>query len=252
MPPPLDAWRIAAEPHYRAAGDEIERFEAAFGERRPVLLEGPSGCGKTRFVAFMAWRLRRPLFTVTGAEGLRDTPQPDGPLARAARHGGIGHLVGWAGPHAGAEAAALLQALADARREPRLGGPAAARPLHPDFALVLSCRPGQLPLPPAARRLCCPLRLAYPNAETETAVVMQESGIGLATAASLVALGTRFRRLSGEGLVDGASTRMLVRAAMLIRAGASPLEACRVAMVAPLTDDRDLAEALTATLEASF
>ena len=56
------------EPFYVPVLDEIERFEAAYRQKIPVLLKGPTGCGKTRFVEHMAWRLGRPL-TVIGRRG---------------------------------------------------------------------------------------------------------------------------------------------------------------------------------------
>ena len=56
----MDEYRIEAEPIYRAAGDEIALFEAAYEDRLPVMLKGPTGCGRTRVVEHMAWRLGRP------------------------------------------------------------------------------------------------------------------------------------------------------------------------------------------------
>ena len=52
-------------PYYEPIGDEIEVFEAAYGQKLPLLLKGPTGCGKTRFMEYMAWRLKRPLITVS-------------------------------------------------------------------------------------------------------------------------------------------------------------------------------------------
>lgn len=57
----LEDFMIVEEPFYRASGDELELFEAAYEMRIPVMLKGPTGCGKTRFVEHMAWRLGRPL-----------------------------------------------------------------------------------------------------------------------------------------------------------------------------------------------
>src|SRR5690606_15595262 len=71
----------------------------------PVLLKGPSGCGKTRFVEHMAWRLGRPLITVschndmTASDLLgrflidhESTRWSDGPLTRAVREGALCYL----------------------------------------------------------------------------------------------------------------------------------------------------------------
>ncbi len=56
----------AAEPiaYYLPIGDECELFEHAYHRRLPLLLKGPTGCGKTRFIAHMAAKLKRPLFTI--------------------------------------------------------------------------------------------------------------------------------------------------------------------------------------------
>ncbi len=56
---------IDREPYYEAIGGEIALFEAAYASQIPVLLKGPTGCGKTRFMEYMAWRLKRPLITVS-------------------------------------------------------------------------------------------------------------------------------------------------------------------------------------------
>ena len=69
------------------------------------MLKGPTGCGKTRFIEHMAWRLKRPLVTVSCHDDLsaadlvgrfliRDngTVWQDGPLTRAVRLGAICYL----------------------------------------------------------------------------------------------------------------------------------------------------------------
>ena len=71
-------------------------------------------------------------------------------------------------------------------------------------------------------------------------------------AARLVALGERTRRLKGHGLDEGASTRMLVHAGALIARGIDAAMACRMAIVHPVTDDPDMAQALDAAVAASF
>ena len=93
---------ITEQPYYEAIGNEIEVFEAAYQNQLPVLLKGPTGCGKTRFMEHMAWRLERPLITVSCHDDLTasdlvgrflirggETVWVDGPLARA--QGGVQH-----------------------------------------------------------------------------------------------------------------------------------------------------------------
>ncbi|MDH3380864.1 MAG: MoxR family ATPase, partial [Gammaproteobacteria bacterium] len=60
-----DEYFVNHEPYYAQQGTEIELFEAAYRNQIPVLLKGPTGCGKTRFMEHMAWRLERPLITVS-------------------------------------------------------------------------------------------------------------------------------------------------------------------------------------------
>ena len=60
----IEEFLVRAEPYYRAVGDEMELFAAAYQQHIPVLLKGPTGCGKTRFVEYMAWMLGRPLTVI--------------------------------------------------------------------------------------------------------------------------------------------------------------------------------------------
>src|SRR5688572_20163211 len=89
-----EARLIEREPYYEPLGDEIGLFEAAYASQIPLLLKGPTGCGKTRFMEYMAWRLKRPLITVSCHDDLtaadlvgrylitnNETVWVDGPLA---------------------------------------------------------------------------------------------------------------------------------------------------------------------------
>ena len=78
----------------------------------------------------------------------------------------------------------------------------------------------------------------------------REAGTDADLAGTLVAIGERSRNLQGHGLDEGASTRMLIHAGRLVRAGL-PLEAAvRSSIVLPITDDHDIREALGAAVEA--
>ena len=96
---------IEQEPFYATQGKEVEIFEAAYRNCIPVLLKGPTGCGKTRFMEHMAWRLERPLVTVSCHDDLTasdlvgryliiggETRWIDGPLAQAVRIGALCYL----------------------------------------------------------------------------------------------------------------------------------------------------------------
>jgi len=84
----------------------------------------------------------------------------------------------------------------------------------------------------------------------EAAIVAREAGTDVELAGTLVAIAERSRNLQGHGLDEGASTRMLIHAGRLVRAGL-PLEAAvRSSIVLPITDNQDIREALSAAIEA--
>jgi nitric oxide reductase NorQ protein len=56
----------------------------------------------------------------------------------------------------------------------------------------------------------------------------------------------------GFGLDEGASTRMLVHAALLVVQGLAITKACRLAIVDALSDDADVDAALGCALDAAF
>ncbi len=71
-------------------------------------------------------------------------------------------------------------------------------------------------------------------------------------AAKLVKIGTAARNLKGHGLDEGISTRLLVYAATLIKGGVEPRDACRMALVRPITDDADIRATLDHAIDAVF
>jgi len=261
---PVDAYRIAFEPYYQAQGNECALFEAAYAQRVPVLLKGPTGCGKTRFVEHMAWRLKRPLVTVacnddTSAADLtgrwlldaQGTRWHDGPLTVAARAGAICYLDEMV--EARADTLVVVHPLTDTRRMLALDKHNELVQAHPDFLLVASYNPNaHKQLKPATRQRFCALDFQYPPADVEATIVAHESGVSPDVALRLVTLAARTRRLQGHGLQEGASTRMLVHAGQLIAQGVSALDACRMAVATPLSDDSDVMAALLATVDASF
>jgi nitric oxide reductase NorQ protein len=76
----IEEFLVRSEPYYRAVGDELELFSAAYHQHIPVLLKGPTGCGKTRFVEYMAWKLGRPLTVIKPENGAanEEAPEEDG------------------------------------------------------------------------------------------------------------------------------------------------------------------------------
>jgi nitric oxide reductase NorQ protein len=77
-------------------------------------------------------------------------------------------------------------------------------------------------------------------------------GLSQEVAQQLVAAGRKARLLKDHGLEEATSTRALVYAAAMIGAGLDPVAACQVAMVNPITDDPELAEALMEIVNAHF
>ena len=68
----------------------------------------------------------------------------------------------------------------------------------------------------------------------------------------LVKIAQTARNLKGHGLDEGISTRLVVYAATLIRRGVAPQDACRMAMVRPITDDADIRATLDHAVDATF
>lgn len=83
-------------------------------------------------------------------------------------------------------------------------------------------------------------------------MVMHETGVDEEIASRLVGIAERGRNMKGHGLDEGISTRMLVYAGSLIARGISPVDACRMALVRPLTDDPDMRDALDAAVATYF
>lgn len=262
---PLAAYRVVREPHYQACGDEFELFDAAHARRLPLVLKGPTGCGKTRFVEHMAWRLKRPLVTVACHEELSagdlvgrwlldsdGTRWLDGPLTQAVRHGGLCYLDELI--EARADTLVVIHPLTDTRRLLPLAQRNELVNAHPDFQLVVSYNPSPSAreMKASTRQRFCAIEFGYPGPELEAGIVSQESGLDISRAATIVAFGIRTRRLETCGLDEGASTRMLVHAALLVVNGLAIAKACRLAIVDALSDDADVHAALGSALDAAF
>jgi nitric oxide reductase NorQ protein len=90
----------------------------------------------------------------------------------------------------------------------------------------------------------------YPPAALEAEIVVRETGIASVQASALVQVAAAARRLKGHGLEEGISTRLLVYAGNLMRQGVALRDACRMAMVRPITDDADIRETLDHAIDA--
>jgi nitric oxide reductase NorQ protein len=256
-----------AEPYYRPAGREVDLFEAAYATRMPLILKGPTGCGKTRFVEHMAWRLRKPLITVSCNEDLTaadlvgrylldgsSTVWHDGPLTVAVRHGAICYLDEIV--EARADTTVVIHPLTDDRRMLPIDRIGELVDAHPDFQLVMSYNPGYQSsvkdLKMSTKQRFGALDFHYPPADIEAEIVMREAGINQETASRLVGIAHCSRELRGRGVGEGMSTRMLIRAGGLISSGVDAKMSCRVAMTRPLSDDEDVLHALDGFVDAYF
>lgn len=259
--------RIAQEPYYEPSGAEIELFEAAYAARLPVLLKGPTGCGKSRFIEHMAWRLKRPLITISCHDDLtasdlvgrylitaNDTVWIDGPLARAVRHGAICYLDEVV--EARKDTTVVIHPLADDRRILPMEKHGETLSAPPEFLLALSYNPGYQSvlkeLKPSTRQRLVAIEFGYPSPALESRIICGESGADENTAELLVRLAHMTRNLKGNGLDEGASTRLLVHAARLMARGVQAQPACRSAIAQALTDDADMLQTLNEFIATLF
>jgi len=245
--------------YYRPIHNEVEVFETAARRRLPLLLKGPTGCGKTRFVRYMAERMGRPLVTVACQEDLAatdltgrflleggETVWRDGPLTTAVRRGAICYLDEVV--EARADVLTVLHPLTDDRRVlplDRLGEELAA---PEDFLVVISYNPGYQSvtkeLKESTRQRFVSIAFDYPEADIEAEIIARESGCDAQTADQLVRLGQGSRNLRAHGLAEGASTRLLIYAGVLVVAGLPLKTAAQSTLVGSLTDDAEMTAAL--------
>ncbi len=254
-------------PYYVPTRNEVDIFAMCHERGLPVMLKGPTGCGKTRFVEHMAWRLQRPLVTVachddlsasdlTGRYLIRggETVWVDGPLTVAARAGAICYLDEIV--EARQDTVVVIHPLTDDRRLLPIERTGELLEAAPGFQVVISYNPGYQhaikDLKPSTRQRFVALDFDFPPPAIEATIVAHESGVDATTAQALVRLGERVRRLRDQGLAEAPSTRLLVATARLIAGGIPAPQACRAALVGPLTDDPDLVTAISDIINATL
>ncbi len=251
----IEKYQITNEPFYLPVKNEVEIFTAAYQAKLPVLLKGPTGCGKTRFIQYMAWKLTRPLVTVACHEDLsatdlvgrfllegETTVWHDGPLSTAVKHGAICYLDEVV--EARKDTIVLIHPLTDDRRILPVEKRSVVLTAPDEFVLVVSYNPGYQSvvkdLKQSTRQRFVSIEFDYPPFEIEAEIVAREGGIDEQMAKDLVKIGEKVRNLKGHGLEEGVSTRLLIYAAQLISRGIAPETACEVAIVSPITDDKEL------------
>lgn len=215
----------------------------------------------------MAARINRPLHTVACHDDLTATDLVgrhligdgstywvDGPLTRAVRQGGICYLDEVV--EARKDTTVVLHPLSDDRRILPIERNGEELQAPDEFMLVVSYNPGYQNMlkgmKPSTRQRFVSIRFDYPKAEIEQQIVETETGVAPHMAKQLVSLARSFRSLKDHDLEESVSTRLLVYTATLINGGFNPSEACRAAMVEPLSDDEDTVKALMDVIYATF
>ncbi len=263
----VEQYAIKDEPFYEAQGKEVALYEAAYNKRLPVMVKGPTGCGKSRFIEYMAWKLGKPLITVACNEDMtasdlvgrylldaNGTRWLDGPLTTAARIGAICYLDEVV--EARQDTTVVIHPLTDHRRTLPLDKKGELLDAHPDFQMVISYNPGyqslMKDLKQSTKQRFVAFDFDYASDELETKILTQETGLDQDTCSKLVQIGVTARNLKGHGLDEGISTRLLVYAASLIQDGVAPADACRMALVRPITDDADIRSTLDHAIDSIF
>ncbi len=263
----LSECRIETEPYYLPQGREVELALSAYRHKLPLLLKGPTGCGKTRFMQYLAWKLKRPLITVSCHDDLstsdlvgrylvknNEAVWVDGPLTMAVKAGAICYLDEIV--EARKDTTVAIHPLADDRRELPVEKLGMLYTASDDFCLAVSYNPGYQSvykdLKPSTRQRFVSISFDYPDVELETRIVAAEAGVDEPFAAQLVKLAHMTRGLKESGLPEGASTRLLIQAALLKRTGIDTVTACQSGIAESLSDDPELLAAMNEMILSIF
>ncbi len=263
----MSSFYIEKEPFYQPVAQEVALFKAAYAAKRPLLLKGPTGCGKSRFVAHMAYQLKRPLITVACHEDLTasdlvgryllqgdETVWSDGPLALAVKHGAICYLDEVV--EARKDTTVVIHPLTDDRRILPIEKKGEVIQASDDFMIVISYNPGYQSLlkdlKQSTRQRFIAVDFTYPSRDIEIEIVSREAGIDRDTAERLVSIGQKVRNLKNHGLEEGISTRLLIYAGQLIGQGIPIHLACQATIADALTDDLEMRRSLIEIIQSFF
>ncbi len=268
---PVEDFTINEKPYYLPVGDEVGIFTAAFNAKIPVLLKGPTGVGKTRFVEYMAYMLggdtKFPVITVACHEDLTttdltgkfllkgdETVWVDGPLAIAVKKGCICYLDEIV--EARKDTTVIIHPLTDHRRVLPIDKKGTIIEADENFFMVISYNPGYQSiikeLKQSTKQRFIAIDFNYPDKEIEAEIIHHESGIDKDIATDLARIGEKIRHIEGHALSEGASTRVLIYAGVLIKNGISPRRACDVSITCLLTDENEVRKAITEIISSIF
>jgi nitric oxide reductase NorQ protein len=125
-----------------------------------------------------------------------------------------------------------------------------------EFLLAMSYNPGYQSvlkeLKQSTRQRFVAIDFNYPPAALEKKIVITETGVAPDVADKLIRLAEMTRNLKGNGLDEGASTRLLVHAGKLIGRGIPARAACASAVAQALTDDPDMLRAVNELAHSLF
>lgn len=263
----INQFKIKLEPFYEAQSNETGLYTAAYNTRLPVMIKGPTGCGKSRFIEHMAYKLDKPIITISCNEDItasdligrflldaNGTRWVDGPLTLAARYGAICYLDEIV--EARQDTMVVIHSLTDHRRELMLDKKGELIKAHPDFQLVISYNPGyqslMKDLKQSTKQRFTGMDFNYASPKLEASIIVKESGVDAEIAQKLVKLAQATRNLVGHGLDEGASTRLLNYAGTLIISGVQVKDACNMALICPITDDTEIRTTMGGVIDAIF
>jgi nitric oxide reductase NorQ protein len=182
----------------------------------------------------MSWRLGRGLVTVSCHDVLSaadpvgrylvkggETVWVDVPLTRAVRAGSLCYLDEIL--EARKDTTVVIHPLCDDRRLLPIEKRGEPREAPPEFGLVPSFNPGYQSvlkdLEQSTRQRFVALQFRDPDPDLGSQILAREAAIDASIADRLVRFGRLTRNPKGQGLDEGASTRLLVNAGKLIGAG---------------------------------
>ena len=106
--------------------------------------------------------------------------------------------------------------------------------------------------PAVIRQRFVAIEFNYPHAALEKKIIITETGIASDVVDRLIRLAEMTRNLKGNGLDEGASTRLLVHAGKLIAKGIPARAACTGAVAQALTDDPEILRAVNELANSLF